>query len=1297
MHNAITSRHTRSASELFLMVPIKPGFVPISDVVMTYATRVSTVLSALFELRKRKTEQGFDTPKGPIEFLQSINRVQWTVLERHDSMLDLPDGRSAFVGAQLKGPQLVLTSHFTGSWEHYFYDLASTGGPLLDLIFSHCVGYEGHSCDFGRGYERFSDFIRRHQRPCNFQYAAEPEITVDDLRYFKTVLPTLSPTADRAATAQIASVRDEADLIQQSVIEPEGQPRAPHFPHRPRDEWRGSQRMEDWTQNIVRAVQALYDIHERFFSEAPELIRFEDGQRKECSGIQLYDEAIYSVLSHEPDVARLSFFRTKVEQWALAHDVKLPPARPSSVWLKQVLEEGKKQEIERKARAALQRPDVPAGQVQGNILDNSPTAAAGAILLLRCANREALGALVTAMAEDEERLWAKEAYSGKGWYINFALTYSGLKRAELGDAVLQQFPREFAEGMEERAGSLGDVGPFNHPRFWKRPPRDPSGAADGFDLERIHLSAIDAVVVLHAQDDSTRDEAVATLTGGLLRSAEILHRTNLHHGRLDPFELTDHVSQPKPWFRGADEKPSIHNTALGEFLLGYPDRNGRIAECASEERNQLSFALFKNSTFLVIRRMPQNQKVFRDYVNLVTEQLNVAREEAVSFIVGRKPDGELRLSIPAKGTDLKNEFTAKDDPNGARCPLHTHIRLSNPRTEGTPRILRRGLAYGPDLRERPDDKADGEVGSMFMAYNSSIAEQYEILQRYINGANPNGVSSSQNDLLCGAPGPRNVPRWVSKSGDGNDFQRMPERTSSLPFVSLAWGLYTFVPSQAALVWLVGQLENAPVQPSAQERVVRGQQRIQELDAMPRDLARDEWKRLLEEVPEADSPQAKHAADVWAAIQSSSGGVKRVGEHLVIVTDAGNAQTVLADRGKYFSVAEYRRRMRSNIGDHYLAHDVESDEQPTYEALSRIPNEQLAVVTLDAFQQAFAECSKILDQPAELDQESPTLEIRKWLPANTFKSGPRRSIALRDLARAVVGGLCKTWFKMPDHGEPPAGAQPQSYTHTIATLETYLLASRYTFQFDPGKQLIEEAEEKGRELPELYAELPACPFARRLQNYAPPGGDVQRLKRQALSGAIVGFAPPTVGAVLRVIDQWIENEDFWRLASEMAALVQVARTTAAQPAVDDNDGNLAEVRGNVQGARTARAPLNQAIYTALAKTPSPPILYRTALHNSRLGQVEIVEGDQVVIALNAVYADAKQRKADANQQNLPQPEVWLFGGEHGIPGDGTNNPPHGCPVRAAGTDVIAGIAIALFARKNLKRERRGVISYDASDV
>jgi Dyp-type peroxidase family len=77
------------------------------------------------------------------------------------------------------------------------------------------------------------------------------------------------------------------------------------------------------------------------------------------------------------------------------------------------------------------------------------------------------------------------------------------------------------------------------------------------------------------------------------------------------------------------------------------------------------------------------------------------------------------------------------DVDGIVCPLSAHTRKMNPRDGpndvSTPlkrRLMRRGLPYGPQLVNPKSGIDDGkDRGLMFIAYCSSIEEQFEFLQR----------------------------------------------------------------------------------------------------------------------------------------------------------------------------------------------------------------------------------------------------------------------------------------------------------------------------------------------------------------------------------------------------------------------------------------------------------------------------------------------------------------------------------------------------------------------------------------
>src|SRR3546814_10781259 len=63
------------------------------------------------------------------------------------------------------------------------------------------------------------------------------------------------------------------------------------------------------------------------------------------------------------------------------------------------------------------------------------------------------------------------------------------------------------------------------------------------------------------------------------------------------------------------------------------------------------------------------------------------------------------------------------------------------------RLLRRGMTYGPRLDPADPASVAAPRGLMFMAYNASIAEQYETIQRWVNGGNISGRSEEHTSEL----------------------------------------------------------------------------------------------------------------------------------------------------------------------------------------------------------------------------------------------------------------------------------------------------------------------------------------------------------------------------------------------------------------------------------------------------------------------------------------------------------------------------------------------------------------------
>jgi Dyp-type peroxidase family len=237
-------------------------------------------------------------------------------------------------------------------------------------------------------------------------------------------------------------------------------------------------------------------------------------------------------------------------------------------------------------------------------------------------------------------------------------------------------------------------------------------------------------------------------------------------------------------------------------------------------------------SYLVFRKLEQNVKGFKDK----EEQLARAvfgpnptpdqRELAGAMVVGRHENGTpLALNRDAQpiGKDqipndytFENPFADGDDTHGGtRCPFHAHTRKNNPRTDGfgnpplddnkAHRIVRRGIPYEDKPRKRVakgllDDTVQptGDVGLLFMCFQSDIFQQFEFIQRV--WANNEDFEHDQVGIGpivgMGAPGVPPVPQqWPVTYGDPNT-RRVPFRFNDV--VKMKGGAYFFAPSLSFL-------------------------------------------------------------------------------------------------------------------------------------------------------------------------------------------------------------------------------------------------------------------------------------------------------------------------------------------------------------------------------------------------------------------------------------------------------------------------------------------------------------------
>jgi deferrochelatase/peroxidase EfeB len=273
--------------------------------------------------------------------------------------------------------------------------------------------------------------------------------------------------------------------------------------------------------------------------------------------------------------------------------------------------------------------------------------------------------------------------------------------------------------------------------------------------------------------------------------------------------------------------------ATGEFLLGYPDEAQEIAGTPMP----LSFS--RNGTFMAYRKLHQNVDMFRRFIAAKGAELATvwgvpaaaAGELLIAKMAGRWSDGVplARAATVAAwnkfnddypGLDPKDpryperehalrDFMYKDDPQGLKCPLTSHMRRVNTRDMLGPipdsgsvlnnrrRILRRGLPYGVSSPGVTDDK---EHGIVMLVVCANLFRQYEFVQQQWINYGLDSSAGNDTDPLVGnhATGAQGPPAKFVIASDPK-AGRPPYIADRLPqFVETRGGEYFFVPSMTAL-------------------------------------------------------------------------------------------------------------------------------------------------------------------------------------------------------------------------------------------------------------------------------------------------------------------------------------------------------------------------------------------------------------------------------------------------------------------------------------------------------------------
>lgn len=1187
MRSTVKGQSLAGVTNLALMAPVHERMVP-GEESIAYVERLRRLLDALHASRRNQREAELDgsvfpDPIGRFDIIQQFRYAIWTP----------PAGAS--------GPRhyLTLNVSFDGGWEPYMRVIQRDIGPLLDALLCHCPGYPGSR---QATFDAYCRWVREHEMDAGIFYT-EGSATAADARYLAAIERFQREQPDAtAAQGEVAdfAMPSLAELQRRAMAKVMADPaRALALP--------------------LRTLKGLYRLVPFFGRDGLTLAR-EDLVLQRFARLVLreFHGLAMKVLAQPPDpqFAALALklapivaeFRDELE-WLCTEDPAPTPPVPGT---------------------SPAQPYDP-GLLQDSILNRTAPVTHGCLMLLRVDDAQAA----------RQRLADWQAFVGQPagaaamhWHIGF--THAGLAALGASAGTLDALAPEFAQGMEARCGILGDLR-GNHPDRWRRPLRfgSPNGHDDRIDLGNVHAvlvlrkeDARTASVALHPEFAALAQQIAAPGSGWQVLAVEATRSRRDEAGQPLPgfFGFADGISQPvftdkPPGQRGRDE------VAAGELVLGHSNDRGDLPW--SMHRDD---PLLCDGSFLVVRKLRQR-----------VDRLDDARLslEARAKMMGRWQDGRPLLDPALPAEPGANAFDYEKDPHGRHCPFQSHARRTNPRDgrPHMPRILRRGMSYGPSPDEGPPD---ADRGVMFMAYCASIAEQFEVLQSWIAGGNSSGLSSAQSDPFLGVPRPEEdrVFRYIDAQGTLQHAKLGPER-----LVELQWGLYLFVPSRAGLRALAGE-----VAPAVSARTAGS--------APAWDPAGDleQW-RLRLEVPE-------HSPQEWAAVRAQPGGCAHANGYGELVGGLAAVQAVLQDKGYAYSVQGYAGRMAPSIGVNLLGMDAtdparEPQAKAVNGAIDEVKEAQAFEVAWGIVLSTLAEFH-LFERPPNLPPGDPQVQ---------------RPIDLVTLGERVLARLCTHWFGLPDGatmvigGRRPNPPAPGSIATPRCPGDLFS-SSRTIFAPHPPSAVMERAAVEGPAVldavrAKLRSGAPLGPLSRdiRAALAKQPGispDELQDIFERNIAGMLLGFPPTVQGNFLQVMKTWIEKGELWQQQQAVAdGLRQLhpASATAAQ----------------VYDAVTPK--LRPRLMATMRQRPVPEVLWRSPVDSK--GGVDTRNPDQRVIvgirsALAEVEADPATQRGDYDE--------LMFGGSRQA---GPLHGEHACPGYQLGVGVLLALMIGLLSAGTLR--------------
>jgi deferrochelatase/peroxidase EfeB len=341
-------------------------------------------------------------------------------------------------------------------------------------------------------------------------------------------------------------------------------------------------------------------------------------------------------------------------------------------------------------------------------------------------SRELLSAIPVTVG-DASRIAPEEPLTSVG------ITHDGLHGLAVPDDVVHMLDPRFVDRIAPKR--MGD-----HPRSKSRIERWWERQFLTNDLHLIvHIHALTPAqledrtrAVLALAEDCGVRELIPRRDGTRLDSAFLNGPGILHFG------YRDGITGPRIAWDGPPEVDDDEHVDARHFVLGYS--TGTLVS-APEDGEAAAFA--RGSTYGVFRWVYQDVAKFNLFLHEQGPRLFPgldppdAEELLAAKLMGRWRDGTPLVLSPDRpdAAIVKDDFDYVEDADGLRCPFSAHIRVMNPRSQPifkargkTPKVLRRGMPYGPPLAGTVDDKADRGLIGVFLC--SNITDQVIALTQW---------------------------------------------------------------------------------------------------------------------------------------------------------------------------------------------------------------------------------------------------------------------------------------------------------------------------------------------------------------------------------------------------------------------------------------------------------------------------------------------------------------------------------------------------------------------------------------